>query len=239
MGTRGLPEDWAFRPAFDLELKQYTLLAYLQRVRARFTEHKLYPHLHELEGHHAALLRLRTIKEELARNIGGEVLGFDPATGMALHAPVEQPEPLDVIDAVIDFALPGLRRTLEHGSDLRQELAAHIRSTPVGILPLYTSEGWLMLRTGREARVYRYAMPVLREHAAQRQYRSVVTRYVDSYTVSISHTYENIRAELIARSGDLPVPAVFVFEAEAAMPHIETFLPLAKQLMFERIAPRS
>ena len=47
----GLPRDWVCRPALDLELKQYLLLAYLQRVNARFAELKLYPYLDELLGH--------------------------------------------------------------------------------------------------------------------------------------------------------------------------------------------
>jgi hypothetical protein len=33
------------------------------------------------------------------------------------------------------------------------------------------------------------------------------------------------------------VPATYAFEADVAMPHIETFMPLAKQLMYKAIAP--
>ena len=233
MGTIGLPMDWVLRPAIDLELKQYTLLAYLQRVRGRFGEQKLYPYLDELRTHMEELLRLRQGKDELEKGLSSDLMGFDPLTGDPVHAPVERPGSLDVIDAVIDFALPGLREALSEGTELRQELVQRIRFGPVGLLPLRTTEGWLILRSGREARVYGYAMPLLREHREEHQYRSVVTRYVGSYTVDVACTYEHIRMELIGHRGrSLPVPATFVFEASDSLPHIETFMPLAKQIMY-------
>lgn len=238
MHTSALPSDWAFRPALDLELKQYILLAYLQRVKQRFAEHKLYPHLDELHLHLEELLRVQRSKDELARGLNTPLMGFDPRTGQALHAPVEQPAPLDVIDAVIEFALPGLRKALAHGRDLRAELAGRIRFEPVGLVPLRPTEGWLMLRHGAEARVYHYAMPLLREHRDEHQYRSVVTRFAGSWTVSVAHTYEHIRRTLLRQHQDMPVAATFVFEADVRLPPIETFMPLAKQLVYEVIAAK-
>jgi len=235
MTTTGLPSDWVLRPAIDLELKQYTLLAYLQRVQQRFSETKLYPHLDELEVHHSELLRIQRSKGSLSANIHGDLVGFDPATGQAIHAPAPQPDVLDVIDDVIEFALPGLRRMIANGSELRQELTALIRFEPLGVQPLKPTEGWLFLGSGRETRVYRYAMPLLREHQEQHQYRSVVTRYHGTYPRSISHTYEHVRATLIGTRPDLPVPATFVFDSTSSIPYIETFMPLAKQLVYEHI----
>ena len=62
-----LSQDWAFRPALDVELKHYILLGYLQRVEARFAERKLYPHLHEVRTHLDELLRVKRSKSDLAR----------------------------------------------------------------------------------------------------------------------------------------------------------------------------
>lgn len=238
MTTTGLPSDWVLRPAIDLELKQYTLLAYLQRVKQRFSETKLYPHLDELEAHHNELVRIQRTKVSLSESIHGDLIGFDPTTGQALYAPAQQPDMLDVIDEVIEFALPGLRRMIANGSTLRQELTALIRFEPLGVQPLKPTDGWLFLGTGREMRVYRYAMPLLREHKEQYQYRSVVTHYHGTYPRSISNTYEHVRATLIETRRDLPVPATFVFESTSSIPYIETFMPLAKQLVYEHILGR-
>jgi len=242
MGTTndtGLPRDWVVRPAIDLELKQYMLLGYLQRVGGRFAERKLYPHLEDLGAHIAELLRLRRGKDELARAIPRVLLGFDPRTGAPVYEGLEEDATLGVVDEVIDFALPGLRRMLEDGQGLREEIAGSIRFAPLGVQPLNATEGWLLLRIGREARAYGYAMPLLREADEERQYRSVHTRYVASYTVGIACTFEHIKTDLIRRHKSVPVPATFVLEADIVLPHIETFMPLAKQLVYEHIAKRA
>lgn len=235
MTTTGLPSDWVLRPAIDLELKQYTLLAYLQRVKQRFSETKLYPHLDELEAHHNELLRIQRSKDSLSASIHGDLTGFDATTGKPLYAQAQQPDMLDVIDEVIEFALPGLRRMIANGSELRQQLTGMIRFEPLGVQPLKPTEGWLFLGAGGEARVYHYAMPLLREHQQQYQYRSVVTRYHGTYPRSISNTYEHIRARLIGTRPELPVPATFIFDSTSRIPYIETFMPLAKQLVYEHI----
>lgn len=235
MATTGLPSDWVLRPALDLELKQYTLLSYLQGVQQRFAETKLYPYLDDLEAHLGELLRIQRSKEALSASLHGDLLGFDPATGKALYAVPEQPELLGVIDDVIEFAVPGLRNMIANGSDLRQDLTSRIRFEPLGVQPLKPTAGWLFLGSGRETRVYQFAMPLLREHQEQHQYRSVVTRYHATYPLGISLTYEQVRATLIETNPDLPVPATFVFDSTARIPYIETFMPLAKQLVYEHI----
>jgi hypothetical protein len=232
----GLPKDWVFRPYIDLELKQYTLLAYLQRVQQRFAEEKLYPHLEEIRAHLDELLRLRSMKADFERNLQGDLVGFDPRTGQALHEPVTEHELLAVLDEIIDMAVPDLQRMWSDGSDLRSRLAEGIHFSPVGVLPLRSHEGWLLLRSGRETRVYNFAMPLLRESSEAYQYRSVVTHYVTSYSMGIAHTYEHIKAELVKQHRHMPAPATFAFEAERELPYIETYMPLAKQLVYEHIA---
>jgi hypothetical protein len=236
MEMKGLPNDWVFRPAFDLELKQYTLLAYLQRVTKRFGEQKLYPYLYELDEHLDTLLSVRSKKDQLTLGLPGELLGFDPATGKAIRSAVEEPELLGVVDAVIDFAIPGLRKAMDQGLELREELAERIRFGPVGVQPLRTSEGWLMLRTGPEARIYSYTIPLVHEYQGPYRYRSVLTRYIGSHTLSLRYTFERIRSEFLIGRSELPVPATFAFETDASIPHIETFMPLAKQLLYEQVS---
>ena len=232
----GLARDWVLRTGIDRELQQYTLLAYLQRVEARFKERKLYPHLDDLRTHVEELLRLRRTKEELARNIPGELLGFDPASGLAVRERPADDQWLAVIEEVIDLAVPGLQRMWNEGSGLRQEIAGRIHFAPVGLWPLSTQEGWLLLRTGCEARVYGYSMPLLRDLPEGSHARYPLTRYITSYTMGIAHTYEHIKADLIRKHRELPNPATFAFETDLSLPHIETFMPLAKQLVYEHIA---
>ncbi len=236
MNNSRLPKDWVVMPALDAELKRYILLGYLQRVNERFSERKLYPYLDDLRSHLEELVQLKCGKNELAQGMPGQLIGFDPRTGEALHERDADDVLLELIEEVIDFSIPDLRRTLLLGQELKHELGERIQFSPVGIQPLHATEGWLLLRTGRDARVYAYTMPLFREHSEVDQYRSVITRFLTTYSVGIACTYENIKADLRAQHRDHPNPATFVLEAEVPLPLIETYMPLAKQLVYEFIS---
>lgn len=235
MGTTSLHPDWVLHPAIDRELKQYVLLAYLQRVARRFGEHKLHPHLDELRAHLQRLLELRTTWQAWRQAIPGPVVGIDLDRPRLVRRPPEDPEVLRVIDEVIAFAEPELRSYLERGDLLRGQLAETIVFSPVGLLPLSSSEGYLLLRQDRSARVYRYDMHVLREADDTLRYRNVHTHWVADYTLGLGWTYERVKADLVRRHPGLPVPATFAFEAGITLPRIETFLPLAKELVFDAL----
>lgn len=239
MENTGLARDWVSRPALDVELKHYLLLAYLQRVKARFAQRRLYPLLDDLDAHVKELHLLRDNKEALLRNLGGDLIGFDTTTGQAVHErPADDPW-ISVIDKVVDLALPLMRDALDRGIELREEIATHIRFAPVGLVPLTTREGWLLLRTGREARAYTYSLPLLRGPDPIAGTQHVRTRYVSSFTMGIGHTFEHIKLHLIHDHRQLPNPAVFAFETDLALPHIETYMPLAKQLVYQAVGVRA
>ena len=122
----GLPKDWVYSPSIDLELKQYALLGFLQRVKARFAERKLYPYLEHVQSHVEELLHLQRSKEQLARSLGGPLTGFDPTTGEAVRERPQDSALLRVIDEVVDFAVPGLMRVQNEGLGLREELVQHL-----------------------------------------------------------------------------------------------------------------
>jgi len=231
----GLEQDWLLAPGFDLELKQYVLLGYLQRVEARFSERKLYPHLDELWAHAKRLTQLQQHLQSTNEALGGEVIGVDLERAELVRAKAQESELLNVIRDVIDFALPELRVMLDGGRELRRSLSSRIHFSPVGLLPIHTHEGYLLLRQGREARVYEYRVPLFHGTAEGLQYQSVRTRYLDSYQVSLANTYEHIKSDLVRRVRQLPNPATFVFEAEIGLPHIETFMPLVKQLVHQEL----
>ncbi|MBL7963842.1 MAG: hypothetical protein JNM31_08350 [Flavobacteriales bacterium] len=230
-----LDKDWIIAPALDLELKQYLVLAYLQLVKARFGEQKLYPHLEDLRSHLEHLEELRRQKEELDAALPRKLVGLDLRNNRLERAPLEDASWPALIDEVIAFALPGLQRALREGQDLKGEIAEHIRFEPVGVLPLDPRVGYLLLREGREARAYAYSVTLFRSAQDELRYHSVHTRYVTSYTVGLACHYGTIKSDLVRRNSGLPNPATFVFETDLTIPRVETFLPLAKQLMIEQV----
>lgn len=119
---------------------------------------------------------------------------------------------------------------------MRAQLAASIRFEPVGLLPLYTREGYLLIHHGREARAYAYVLTVLCS-VRRLQDRALRTRYVADYTIGITCTYEHVKADLVRSHAHMPNPAVFAFCSDMSLPAIETFVPLAKQLVYEVVGP--
>jgi hypothetical protein len=232
-------QDWVIAGAIDREWQQYTVLGYLQRVDRHFAEHKLYPHLDELKQHIEDLERIQAQRMDLEDRLSGTLVGFDPRTGGLIRQRPADDELSQTVDAALALAQPRLKKAFERGHELRSQLAEQVQCVPIGILPLNVREGWMVLRTGREARVYAYAMPMLRRSRADELYQSVHTRYFTSFTLGMDLTYERIKARLVDLHKDLPVPATFAFEAEVPLPHIETFMPLAKQLVYEVIAARA
>ena len=69
-------------------------------------------------------------------------------------------------------------------------------------------------------------------------HRAMRTRYVADYTIGITCTYEHVKADLVRGHAHLPNPAVFAFSSEVSLPAIETFVPLAKQWVYEVVGRR-
>ncbi|HEY0979191.1 MAG TPA: hypothetical protein VGE21_17090 [Flavobacteriales bacterium] len=235
----GPDKDRLVHMAFDEELDRYRVLAYLQRVDGRYREHKLYPHLDELQQRLQQLLALREEQVRLRDALPKRLIGFDPEGNSPLYAPLVDDGLWSNVEAMLDFSMPGIKRMLDLGRELRDELCARIRFAPVGVLPLSTQEGYILLCQGREASVYAYAVPLYHGTPALLRYRSVRTHYVTTCTLGPGRSYERIKAELVKAHRQLPNPATFVFETDVTLPRVETFMPLAKQLVYELIAPVS
>ncbi|MBK6342837.1 MAG: hypothetical protein IPF41_09665 [Flavobacteriales bacterium] len=235
MAMHTLPKDWAYAPALDAELKRYLLLGYLQKVECSFTARKLYPHLSELEAHIVELRALQLQLERMQLALVGDIIGFHADTGHAVREPLPSDPWIGVVEEVISASLPQLHSVLADGRALRDEIAKGIRFGPVGLLPLEPKAGWLLLRAGRDASAYAFELALVRSPYGDDPLTILRTRYVTSYSMSIANTFERIKGELIARRPQLPNPAVYAFETDLSLPRIETYIPVAKQLLYEVI----
>lgn len=239
MAITSLPHDWAYAPALDAELKRYQLLAYIQHVEASFASLKLYPHVADLDERISGLMKLRADMVRLQEALGGTVKGFDPITGQALREPLAPDPWLAIVQEVIDTGLPALRSALAEGRALLAEIGNRIQFGAVGLLPLTLSAGWLLLRQGRQACAYTFELPSVSGSTSYDPRSQVRTHYVTTFTMGLALTFERIKGELVSGHPELPNPAVFAFETDLGLPRIETYMPVAKQLLYEVIsAPR-
>jgi hypothetical protein len=236
------PFDWSIpqrttliRPPEDEEAARYRMLAYLQRVTARYKEHKLYPYIDELASRIRAIRSLLDSRERFDAELPLPITGLDVQRGRILRSAPEGSEMLRALDALAEHTLPELKRMWSLGEELRERLVSKLYFEPVGIRPLRTNEGYLLLCEGRIARVYSFSLrPISLGEPADPQ-RELITRYVTDYSLSIAWTFEQVRTDLLARDEQLPNPAVYAFSTELCLPAIETFVPLAKQLLWEEV----
>jgi hypothetical protein len=227
-----------FAHGLDAESARYRLLAYIQRVRARYGEHKLYPHLEDLRGRLQAVRELRQLKADLRSALRAPLMRLDLERTRLVRSSTPEHAALEVMDRIIDEALPELDRAFCAGTELRDELAGHIRFEPVGLLPLFTREGYLLLRQGPLARAYAYTLVLPAGLGEADPSASIRTQYIMDYTISLATTYHHVKSDLVRHFEELPNPAVFAFTTDIALPAVETFVPLAKQLVYEVIACR-
>lgn len=231
------PERMVLMP-IDEELDRYRLLAYLQRIHQRFTERKLYPHLDDLWNRIAQLQALIDSWASTDRSLPAALIGFDPGTHEAIRATVQHTGFERRIEQMVYAALKGMREHADRGAELREDLAAVIHCGPVGVIPLHVQDGYLILRQGREASVYTYAMPVFRDLTEEQRHQSIRTRFVMQHTISLAFGEDQIKHDLMRRQPMNPNPAVFAFVSDITLPRVETYMPLAKRWVYELIVSR-
>ncbi len=151
LGWSGPPGDAILMAALDEELEQYRLLAYLQRVDADYRAHKLYPHLDELRARVAQLRMLRARSEELLRNLPGKSSAWTCGGANWCAPRRHEDELLRTIEASLTSQCPSCTRRWSVERDCAEELSGRVHCAPVGVLPLSTRKGYLLLRQGNEA----------------------------------------------------------------------------------------
>lgn len=236
------PFDWSIqqrailiRLPEDEEAARYRMLAYLQRVTAGYQERKLYPYIDELASRIRAIRALLDSRERFTSGLPLPITGLDLQNGRVERSVPEGSGLLRALDTLAEHTLPELKRMWAQGDELRERLAAKLHFEPVGIRPLRSNEGYLLLCEGPTARVYSYSLRRITLGEPVDPQRELITRYVTDYTLSIAWTFEQVRTDLIARDGQLPNPAVYAFTTEVRLPAIETFVPLAKQLLWNEV----
>ena len=224
IATRGI-----VRLPQDEEADRYRMLAYLQRIKARYQERKLYPYLDELADRIHALSALRSALGQTATG------PLRPGASAMIPHSVER-SPLHELEALLGSALPALSEVWEEGHELSLDLRARLHMEPIGVRPLRKDEGYLLLRQGNNARVYLYAARRIALPAAHPPHQEIITHYVTDYALGITCTFEHVKLDLVRRATPLPNPAVYAITADLELPALETFVPLAKQLIREELA---
>lgn len=232
-----LSETWFMEGYVDFELQKYKLLAYLQEVNRCFDQTKLYPQLSDIIFHHNNLIAFRDNKKFLQDQFPKRI---DQVNMQRLELTYEQmladDEVMKELENITSYSLELMKGTISNGAEIYEFVEKQTRIEPVGILPLYKNEGYMLIRYGQysEVRAYVYNITLF-EHKDAR-YKGIRVQYMDSWAKSIVNTYENIKREIIRNVRTLPNPAVFSVETELSVPLDETLLPIAKRMLVRQLS---
>lgn len=227
-----LAKSWITDGLIDPEYKRYIMLAYLQTVSSHFRENKLYPCLTELIGHHEALLRIQQSQQALKSVFPKEIKGINLEEKKVDYISLlPETEEMKHIQEIVEQSLPAFEQALEQGRCVYDFVATQLHIEPVGILPLYKREGYVLLHDPhvKDISIYRYKLS--RITRSDGKYSTLETSFIGRKAKSIGLTFEQVKLDLIAQYPELPNPACFCVQTDLRFPLIETYLPVSKRLL--------
>lgn len=234
-----LNDDWLTSGSLDFEYKKYLLLAYLQKVKARFRQHKLYPALADLVKHYRNAVQLKQGKTMMHSAFKAELMKIDINKLKMVYNMLPETDYMQELESILTFTIPQLKKAIEEGKDVYDFIEEQMEIIPVGVMPIYKKEGYLFIdgQGFDELQVYQFAVTVI-ENANERHH-AVRTNLIDTPRKRISQSYENIKLSLIRRYKSLPNPATYLVVAHLGFPLSETIEPIAKRLLVKEIAQKA
>jgi hypothetical protein len=234
-----LSKNWLTEKHIDFEYKKYILLAYLSEVSKEFDSNKLYPWLAELVEHYRQIAAIKENKTNILNSFPKRLSQLDfEKFKVRYEMIIEDDALMDEISQIIDFSIPKFQSHLKEGKKIYDFIEEQLHIFPVGVLPLYGNEGYLMLcdAHNKETYVYEYHITLFEE--PEGKFRGINTNYITSYTRSLKNSYESIKTDLVRSFKNLPNPATYAVETELNLPFQETLLPIAKRALVKHLASR-
>lgn len=227
-----LSDNWITTHHIDFEYKKYILLAYLQHVNECFEETKLYPALSELVKHYRNLVALRDQKNSLYNSFPEKLNSADLQNFKLVYEKLCNDDRLMAeLESIINFSIPQFEQRLAEGKKIYDFIESKLNIYPIGIVPLHTDVGYLLLKNGDQNTtvVFEYQITIFDQ--PNERYRAIGVQYVSSFEKTLKNTYENIKGDLLRYNKNLPNPATYVIESELTLPLEDTLLPLAKRTL--------
>jgi uncharacterized protein YerC len=232
-----LEKDWLTTGLLDFEYKKYVLLAYLKEVKKHFQERRLYPFLADLVFHYQNLVNIRENKKLIYENFPQVITKADfKKLEIVYKKVIKDDQVMQEIEEILGFAIPQVKKALDEGATIYEDVEQQINIFPIGLTPLYKNEGYLFFTVDmkKEMQIFRYQLSVFENSAST--YRGINTQFIKKDIKSIGRTFEQIKLELIKKCSQLPNPATYLVVSKAWYPFKETLMPVAKRLLMQELA---
>lgn len=231
-----LEKSWITDGHIDFEYKKYVLLAYLQHVKGDFDQSKLYPSLSDLVAHYRDAVLIKEKKKTVKSGFPKEISRLDLSKLEIIYKDLaENDELVRHLEEVVDYAIPTMKDTLEIGKALHEEIEEGLSIDPVGIIPLYKDEGYVLIETGNSRTVDIFQYQVKKFIMHNEQFRGIYFKWIDKVRRGIVESFEQIKLKLIKTYQVLPNPATFTIHSRYDYPMNETLIPISKKLVMQTV----
>jgi hypothetical protein len=232
-----LSKNWITEHLIDFEYKKYQLLGYLQEVKENYSNTRVYPWLAEVIDHYKNLLSVKKSSDELINNLKGDLKGINlKEMKLEFETTEEDHEIFRELKAIIEYSIPLLANNINEGKSIYDFVEDKLKMKAVGITPLKTDEGYLLLHCESQSDVHVYQYQLSFFTQAEERLRSILTTYTGSRELNFAYSYEKLKQDLIAENKELPNPAVFSIDCALSVPLNETLLPIAKRYFVSKMA---
>jgi hypothetical protein len=231
-----LSDNWFTEGYIDFELQKYRLLAYINDVKASFNNQKLYPELADLVRHYKNLQQFKAQKNDLYNQFPQQISRIEAKNLSLIYDSILKDDDLMAeLAAITEFAIAHMKETIEAGAAIYEQVEHNIHMEPVGIVPLYKEEGYLLFKyaVSNEVLVYHYGTTQLVLY--NETDKGITMQYVDTLKKSLTNTYNQLKLELVRLFRLLPNPAVFLVEYPSYVPLHETLLPITKRVLLQQL----
>ncbi len=234
---KSLSETWFAEGYIDFELKKYILLAYLQHVNGYFNQNKLYPELADIIFHYNNIVSFRENRRFLEDHFPRQLTEINlKKLQVDYEKIIEDTDLMKELEDIVHYSAQKIKTTIQNGTEIYEFVEDKLDIEPVGLLPLDTNEGYLLICDGRfnTTVAYEYHLTIYEKH--DEKYRGIRTDFINQWIRSVSNSSENIKTELIRSRPELPNPAVYTIKTELVYPMEETLLPIAKRTFVKYIS---
>ena len=177
-----LNTDWFIEVPLDFEYKKYQLLGYLKEINRHFYKTRLYPNLNDLVFHYNNLQQFRKDKTKLQDGFPVRLSYADTQTLKLTYEKLVNDDAMMLeIEQIISYALEKLNNTLKEGKEIYDFVESHLTIEAIGVMPLYSNSGYMLLRNGNQSSTLVYEYQVSFFEGKDEKYRGINTDYVDTY----------------------------------------------------------
>lgn len=232
-----LSDNWLTEGLIDFEYKKYVLLAYFKDIRKEFSHTHLYPSLAELIFHYNNLSKVKNNKDLIYEKFPESISKADfEQLKITYKKVVSDSEVIQELGEIIAYAMPRFQEAIEEGKEIYEFVEEQMEFEPVGILPMYIDEGYLIINEDRKRHIniYKYQTTVFEN--ADEKFRSLNTTFYCTDFTDYTRSFEKVKVDLSKSNKSLPNPATYLITYKMSFSEPATVLPVAKRMLMRYLS---